>query len=209
MSLPPPESLTKHEQDYFQKLIEASVETSMQSMAKLTQRDWSITSVGLTDGHTQDFLKIFESQQGVHSGVQLWSKGSYPLLFLLLFSPKSSAALTAALSSIYQLELSEAALSRKLVLEEVGNIIISSFLKRLANTLKQTILTTTPAYLEGSKKELLTATMASLGGRKGTGEHAVMVHIGMSSASLSADCDLMILADPACLRQLVMECSGQ
>jgi chemotaxis protein CheY-P-specific phosphatase CheC len=188
------------------KLLEEGVENSMESMAKLTNVNWAHVAVSLTAGSSQQFANIPEKRPENHSAVLLSAKGPFPLQFLLIFSPESSSALASNLAKNFQLDLGTAAETRKSVIEEVGNILVSSFLKRLANALKMTIFATSPRYLEGNRKELLNATLASIGGQSPQDENIVMARIGMRSSELSADCDMMILSNPECLRELVVRC---
>lgn len=200
-------SISLDDQEALKKLLEEGVDHGMQSMAKLTRVKWEVTSVSLTDGPPKRFLDAFAKSAEKQAGVRVSSKDPFPMEFLLIFSPKSSSALTGSLTQTYQVDLGADAEARRSVLEEVGNILVSSFLKKLANSIKTTIMTTPPTYSEGNKKELLSAALAAFGEQTHPDGHVVMAHIGMCSSRLLADFDLLILAEPECLNKMVELCA--
>ncbi|MBI4057596.1 MAG: hypothetical protein HY399_08635 [Elusimicrobia bacterium] len=192
--------LTPQEQKALEDLIGSGIENSIQAMAKLYRENWSISSSSFRGGAPQDFYSTFKDGGEEEAGVYFSVQQDVPISFLIIFPRNSIQSLVDTLGKKHKASLGTPLKMEEVVLGEVGNILVNSFLGKLSDSFARPFLTSTPHFVRGPKRTLLDATLTSLEKPK---DQVLMAHVHMFSDRLSADCDFLSIFNSEFIQKLI------
>ncbi|HAH07670.1 MAG TPA: hypothetical protein DCM05_14300 [Elusimicrobia bacterium] len=132
-------------------------------------------------------------------GAFLFSQSLLPIDVLVLFPEQCAARLTEAVVKASGGVLAKLPDPQAAVFKELSNILGQGVLKVLANSLKISLILSSPRFLRGPKAEAVARVLAAAKARNAF----IVLRVDMTSAASSAECGMVLLFDALPMRQLL------
>ena len=144
------------------KVAVASLQKCVEKLTKVSAGVWSIAGADVSIGSLDEAMKHRSSEEGEASAVYCEVKGEQPFITMILFDPRDIDRISKCFLG-YSFSISTVlSQAEELLLSELGNIILNSFISALSNILKRTFIPSAPKCLRGSQQYLLETIGAAL-----------------------------------------------
>ncbi|HAH31961.1 MAG TPA: hypothetical protein DCL44_06580 [Elusimicrobia bacterium] len=140
----------------------ASLEKCVGRLSKVSAGRWSLADVSVSRGVLSDMS--FERRSG-ESGAAVYFEisGDCPFTAMIIFQAADIKPISKCFLGFAFKGLADANQSAQLLISELGNIILNSFIGSLSNALKRSFIPSAPKCLTGEPRFLLEALAAFLG----------------------------------------------
>ena len=135
----------------------AGMQKCAESLSRVSAGIWSISGVDVSVGTLAGVIKRRGSDAGETAAVYFDVKGEQQLIAMVLFDLRDMDRISQCFLG-YSFAISPGlSQAGELLLTELGNIILNSFISGLSNTLKRILMPSAPACLRGGPNYLLGA----------------------------------------------------
>ena len=182
------------------EVFAAGASTSAGRLAQLSNIPWTVSSSNVELITIAGALSAFQSDAMGYLAAHLRSQppqAPAPLECLVMFPRNCVLPLAEAVTS--KSERLMAVPDRvNAVISEVSNILGQSVVKALADKLGTSIILSVPQVIQGSTSEILSKTLAKVGGRN---DAVILTYIELRCENLSAACSMILIFDADILRR--------
>ena len=143
--------------DTLSSIAAASMQKCVEKLSRISAGVWSVVGADVSIGTLDAAIKRHGSDDGASVAVYFDVKGDLPFVAMILLDPRdidriSRCFLGSAFSAPPVMNQ-----PGELLLAELGNIILNSFVGALSNTLNRTFMPSAPRCLKGEPQYLLEA----------------------------------------------------
>ncbi len=132
-----------------------SLQKCAEKLSRVSAGVWSIAGSEVSTGTLDEALKRGGSRDGEAMAVYFDVKGELPVIAMILFDPQDIDRISKCFLG-YSFSVSPAlSQAGELLLSELGNIILNSFISALSNTLKRMFMPSAPKCVRGTPRYLL------------------------------------------------------
>ena len=151
--------MTDNKNTIFTRITVASLEKCVEKLTRVSAGAWRISCADMSMGTLNETVKrhATDDSGGDAAAVYFDVKGDLPFSAIMLFNPGDINVLSKCMLGYSFSPMPAVTQTGELLLSELGNIILNSFVSALSNTLKRTFVPTAPRYLKGEPKYLLEA----------------------------------------------------
>jgi chemotaxis protein CheY-P-specific phosphatase CheC len=135
----------------------SSLSKCVEKLSRVSAGTWSIAGADVSIGTLDDAIRRHAADDGDSTAVYFDVKGELPFVAIILFDPRDIASISKCLLG-YAFSGSPALTQAgELLLSELGNILLNSFVSALSNALKRIFIPSAPRCLRGEPRYLLEA----------------------------------------------------
>lgn len=140
----------------------AGLRKCVEKLSRISAGVWSIAGAEVSVGTLNEAIKRHDSDDGEALSVYFEVKGERPFIAMIMFDPRDVGHISKCFLG-YSFSASPGMTQAgELLLSELGNIILNSFVGALSNTLKRSFMPSAPRCLKGEPQYLLEAMGAAM-----------------------------------------------
>lgn len=139
------------------RIAVASLQKCVDKLSRVSAGIWNVAGADVSMGTLNETITRHDSDEGEAIAVYFDVKGELPFIAIILFDPRDIDRISKCLLG-YSFSVSPALTQTgELLLSELGNILLNSFVSALSNTLKRIFMPSAPRCLRGAPQYLLEA----------------------------------------------------
>jgi chemotaxis protein CheY-P-specific phosphatase CheC len=151
--------MTDHTHAILSRITVASLKKCVEKLTRVSAGAWSVACADMSMGTLDETVKrhALEDGEGDATAVYFEVKGELPFIAIILFNQCDINVITKCMLGYSFSPLPAVTQTGELLLSELGNIILNSFVSALSNALNQVFVPTAPRCLKGEPRYLLEA----------------------------------------------------
>ncbi len=137
------------------RIAVASLQKCVGKLSRVSAGVWSIAGAEVSTGTLEETINHRGPQDAEATAVYFEVKGDLPFVAVILFDPRDIDRISKCFLG-YSFSVSPVLTQAgEMLLSELGNIILNSFISALSNTLKRVFMPSAPECLSGQPQSLL------------------------------------------------------
>jgi chemotaxis protein CheY-P-specific phosphatase CheC len=151
--------MNDHTNAILSRITVTSLKKCIEKLTRVSAGAWSIACADMSMGTLDEAVKRHSLEDGEADATAVYFevKGELPFIAIILFDPRDINVITKCMLGYSFSPLPAVNLTGELLLSELGNIILNSFVSALSNALNQVFVPTAPRCLKGQPRYLLEA----------------------------------------------------
>jgi chemotaxis protein CheY-P-specific phosphatase CheC len=146
-----------------ERVAVAGLERCVSKLSRISAGKWSVASASVSTRSMAEAVREHASGERASSAAVYFEvKGEYAFTSMIVFRPGDIEILSRGFLGFSFSRLPNLNQAQELLLSELGNIILNSFISSLSNTLKRSFIPSAPKCVQGEIPFLLEALWASL-----------------------------------------------
>ena len=169
--------MSENANEILSRIAVASLQKCTEKLSRVSAGVWNIAGANVTMETLDTVMKRYSADDGESAAVYFDVKGELPFIAILLFDPRDMDRISRCFLG-YSFAPSPAInQASELLLSELGNIILNSFVSALSNALKMVFLPSVPRFVHGVPRDLLEAMGVSIDLKQGYRSICVKLNI--------------------------------
>ncbi|MBI4655928.1 MAG: hypothetical protein HY746_04170 [Elusimicrobia bacterium] len=161
----------------------------MSKLSRISSGDWSILNVKISNKTLEEMIRESAIEEDFNAGVFFEVKGEFPFVAMIVFRPKDIEIVSKCFLGYSLARIGALSNVEELMLSELGNIIVNSFIGSLSNLMSTTFLPSVPKCIQGPRNSILEAFETML---LKTARHTIInVFMEMKYCQLNSKCDIV------------------
>jgi len=148
--------------EVFTRIAVASLRKCTEKLSRVSAGVWNITSADVSMGTLGEAIKRHSADDGESTAIYFSVKGDLPFIAILLFDPRDMESISKCFLGYSFSPSPVMSQAGELLLSELGNIILNSFVSALSNALKKVFMPSVPRCVRGVPRYLLEAMGVSM-----------------------------------------------
>ncbi len=149
-----------------EKIAGASMEKCMANLSRVSAGKWHVGGVNVSRRSMEESIHGHAEADRVMAAVYFQVKGEYPFTSMVIFRPEDVELLSRGFLGFSFSKLPGLTQAQELLISELGNVILNSFISALSNALHRSFLPSAPKYVNGATQFLLEALWATIDGEQ-------------------------------------------
>lgn len=145
-----------------ERIAAESIEKCVAKLSRISAGKWSVADVRVSLRSMEEAIKEHGSSGENGAAVYFEVKGETPFTSMIVFRPGDMEIISRGFLGFSLSKLPSFSQAHELLLSELGNIILNSFISSLSNTLKRGFLPSIPKCVQGETQYLLEALWTSI-----------------------------------------------
>lgn len=159
------------------RIAVASLQKCTEKLSRVSAGVWNIAGANVSMETLDAVMKRYSADDGESAAVYFDVKGELPFVAILLFDPRDMERISKCFLG-YSFSPSPAMnQAGELLLSELGNIILNSFVSAMSKALKTVFMPSVPRYVHGVPRDLLEAMGVSMDLKQGYRSICVKLNI--------------------------------
>ena len=169
--------MSENANEILSRIAVASLQKCTEKLSRVSAGVWKIAGSNVSMETLDTLMKRYSGDAGESAAVYFDVKGELPFVAILLFDPRDMDRISRCFLG-YSFSPSPAMnQASELLLSELGNIILNSFVSAMSNALKTVFLPSVPRYVHGVPRDLLEAMGVSMDLKQGYRSICVKLNI--------------------------------
>jgi len=144
------------------RIAVASLQKCTEKLSRVSAGVWKVAGADASMGTLDEAMKRHSADDGESAAVYFDVKGELPFIAILLFDPRDMERISKCFLGYSFSPSPVMGQAGELLLSELGNIILNSFVSALSNALKMVFMPSVPRYVHGVPRHLLEAMGVSM-----------------------------------------------
>ncbi len=139
------------------RIVASGLQKCVDRLSRVSAGTWEIAGAEVSMGTLSEAITRHASDDGDSSAVYFDVKGELPFIAIMIFDPRDAERISKCLLGHYFFVSPTLSRTGELLLAELGNILLNSFVGALSNALKRIFMPSAPRCLKGGPQYLLEA----------------------------------------------------
>jgi chemotaxis protein CheY-P-specific phosphatase CheC len=144
------------------RIAVASLQKCTEKLSRVSAGVWNIAGANVSMETLDTVMKRYSTADGESAAVYFDVKGELPFVAILLFDPRDMERISKCFLGYSFSPSPVMGQAGELLLSELGNIILNSFVSALSNALKTVFIPSVPRFVHGVPRDLLEAMGVSM-----------------------------------------------
>jgi len=140
-----------------ERIAVTSLERCVAKLSRISAGKWSVADAEVSCRTMEEAIRDHAGTRGAGAAVYFEVRGEFPFTSMVVFRPDDIEIISRGFLGFSFSKLPGLNQAQELLLSELGNIILNSFISSLSNTLKRSFLPSAPKCVQGEPQFLLEA----------------------------------------------------